>query len=308
MPKALKRNIVRMLLFIICITVIISVPLMAMARSGGGSAKDREMSVLEIWQIDSFEGGKGSRAAYLQKIGDAFSDLEDCYVTVTTLTSAAARENLKSGNAPDLISYGAGTYGIEGFIQGETPYYCWCRGGYCFLTVEQGADFSDISAENTVVNGGTENLAEAAALLCGINGAVVDKPTGAYVKLINGGFKYMLGTQRDIFRLKTRGVAFSVKPVTEFNDLYQNISITSTDKKRRAKAELFINFLLSKAETVSKLGLMVDGLQLYDDEMHLLENITYESRLSTPISEQTKSELKSAIRNCDVKKLKSLLN
>ncbi|MDE6598046.1 MAG: hypothetical protein K2K60_05365 [Clostridia bacterium] len=262
------------------------------------------MSVLNVWQIDSFEGGKGSRAAYLQNIGNEFSENSGCYVTVTSITATAARENLKSGNVPDLISYGAGTHGIESYIVGKTPYFCWCNGGYCVLTTTEGADFSDISAENTVINAGTDNLAEVCALFCGLNGADVEKPTGAYVKLINGKYKYLLGTQRDIYRLKTRGVAFAVKPVTEFNDLYQNISITSKNKAKIAQN--FIAFLLKKRETVNKLGLITDGVKLYDDEMSVMEGLTYNYTLKATVSENTKTEINSAFNDGDIKKLKPL--
>lgn len=309
MRKLKKEHISRVLAFILCVGITVAASIM-MAATGSGKnvvADDGKMTVLNIWQIDSFEGGKGSRASYLQSVGNDFAGKSDCYVTVTTLTSSAARENMKLGKTPDLISYGAGIYGIESAIRGKTPYYCWCKGGYCFLTIDDGADFSDISRENTVINGGTENLASACALLCGIDGAAVEKPTGAYVKLINGKYKYLLGTQRDIYRLRTRGVAFKIKPVTEFNDLYQNISVTTNDPKRTVQAEKFIDFLLKKSEGISKLGLTVEGIKLYDDEMSAMEGLNYDCALKTPVSESAKNEINSAILNCDAKKLKSLL-
>lgn len=309
MQKFKKKHILRALAFILCAAIFIATPIL-MANFGKDKkvvAEDSGMTVLNIWQIDCFEGGKGSRASYLQSVGDDFYKNNNCYITVTSLTSTAARENMKNGVVPDMISYGAGIYGIEGAIRGKTPYYCWCNGGYCFLTLEEGADFSDISKENTVINRGTENLADACALMCGINGADADKPTGAYVKLINGKYKYLLGTQRDIFRLKTRGVAFKIKPVTEFNDLYQNISITTGDSKRAAQAEKFIKFLLGKSDGISKLGMTVDGVKLYEDELSAMEGLSYDCTLKTPVSESAKNEIFSAISNCDKEKLKSLL-
>ena len=295
------------MLFALCISIIIAVPIMATIKKNGNADAD-EMTVLTVWQIDGFEGGKGSRANFLQSLGDEFSKKSGCYVTVSAVSADAARLNLQNGNVPDLISYGAGMYGIESYIRGETPYYNWCNGGYCFLSTDTNANFEDISVENLVINSGTGNLVGAAALLCGVKDAEVAKPTAAYVRLINGEFKYLLGTQRDIFRLRTRGVAFSVKPIAVFNDLYQNISITCSETKKSVYATRFIEYLLKNKEKVKSLGLMADGINLYDDEMHQMEGISYECRLTLPIGEGTKNEIEKAIINCDIKKLKNLLN
>lgn len=295
--------------FVLCICIIIFVPIIAASINIKKSeAHSSELTVLNIWQIDGFEGGKGSRAAYLQNLGNAFYERCGAYTTVTTLTADAARENLKAGIVPDLISYAAGMYGIENFISGKNPYYSWCNGGYCLLSTTDGADFSDVTAENTVINAGTGNLSAAAAMFCGLNGAAFDKPTGAYVKLINNKFKYMLGTQRDIFRLKTRGVAFSIKPITQFNDLYQNISVTAKETKRRSISESFILYLAEQTKEITKLGLMCGNTKLYDDEMSSMENINYEFTLKTPVSESIKKEIDFAIENKDIKKLKILFN
>lgn len=303
-----KKKFLRFLIFALCFSVLIAVPIMAAFSKTGEADSGDNMSVLSLWQIDGFEGGKGSRATYLQNIGDDFSKKGGCYVTVTAITADAARMNLSSGNVPDLISYSAGTYGIESYLRGDAPYYNWCHGGYCFLTLDTSANFEDITTENLIINGGTDNLVGAAALLCGVNGAEVAKPTGAYVKLINGEYKYLLGTQRDIFRLRTRGVAFSVKPVTEFNDLYQNISVTASDAKKRTYANRFVNYLSERCDEVSRLGLMAKGQNLYDDEMRCMEGLNYENKLTLPVSENVKKQIDSAISNCDINLLKNLIN
>ena len=198
--------------------------------------------------------------------------------------------------------------GIESYIRGDNLYYNWCNGGYCFLSVDTNANFEDITTENLVINGGTGNLVGAAALLCGVKGADIVKPTAAYVKLINGEYKYLLGTQRDIFRLRTRGVDFSIKPITEFNDLYQNISITCNDTRKSTSAKQFVEYLLKNQDRITALGLMAQGKNLYDDEMRLMEGIAYECRLTTPINENIKNDINKSIINCDIKKLKNLLN
>ncbi len=267
------------------------------------NAENNDKSVLQLWQIDSFEGGKGSRADYLQKKGNAFSKEYGAYVTVTALSAEAAVLNLENGNIPDLISYGAGICGLESYIGSFTT---WCHGGYCLLAVDGNADFTDVNAENTVINSGKNNYTSAAAMFYGLQNAEYEKPSGAYVKLINGDYKYLLGTQRDIFRLKTRGVGFTVKPVTEFNDLYQNISVV--DKSANfSVAQRFVGYLMSHRDDVNKLGLMTESSGLYDDEMKVMEGLDYECKVVAPVNKQTKERLENIIAQSDINMLKNLL-
>lgn len=267
------------------------------------NAENNDKSVLQLWQIDSFEGGKGSRADYLQKKGNAFSKEYGAYVTVTALSAEAAVLNLENGNIPDLISYGAGICGLESYIGSFTT---WCHGGYCLLAVDANADFTDVNAENTVINSGKNNYTSAAAMFYGLQNAEYEKPSGAYVKLINGDYKYLLGTQRDIFRLKTRGVGFTVKPVTEFNDLYQNISVV--DKSANfSVAQRFVGYLMSHRDDVNKLGLMTESSGLYDDEMKVMEGLDYECKVVAPVNKQTKERLENIIAQSDINMLKNLL-
>lgn len=293
--------------FLLLLAIIIAVPVLAKSLGKSSAQNGNGKSVLNIWQIDCFEGGRGSRADYLQTIGNTFAEKNDCYVKVVTISSVAARENLNRGTVPDLISFGAGIYGLENYLSGQPAFYNWCNGAYCFLTTDESADFSDISAQNTIINAGTENLSSVAALLCGVNGADTDKPTGAYVKLLNGKYKYLLGTQRDVFRLKTRGVSFKVQAITQFNDLYQNIAIITNNPKKQQQAKNYIEFLLSQSDNVKKVGLLSSDKNLYDDEMKALENLEFEHKLVAPVSLSARNEIISAATSGDVKKLKNLL-
>lgn len=306
MPKLNLKILSVSVCLAICLAVFISTPFAVSALTKKEEKTEEEMLSLTVWQIDGFEGGKGSRASYLQKVGKKFSDKSRCYINVVSLTSDAARQNISLGKTPDLISYGAGMFGIESIIYGETPYHVWARGGYCLITLSDSANFSDASAKNTVINSGTDNLSGAAALFCDLQNAAVDKPTGAYVSLINGKYKYLLGTQRDIFRLETRKVAYKIKPITAFNDLYQNISITTADGKRASAAKRYIDFLLEESKDLTSLGLIGSQKQ-YSGGMGEIENSTYEYELKTPVSENMHNELKAAVLNSDIKKLKNLI-
>lgn len=298
--KKFKPLLNHLICFVLCIVFLITFVCFAVSGKSGGAVEE-ERTVLRIWQVDGFEGGKGSRADYLQQIGNEFSRENNCYITVTSLSSEAVRLNLQHSNVPDIISYPAGICGLESFING---YRTWCHGGYCLLTLN--GDFMDVNTSNTILNSGKENFTKVCALFCGLKGCAEDKPTGAYVKLINNEYKYLLGTQRDIFRLKTRGVAFAVKPITEYNDLYQNISVI-TSSVVKVQAQKYINFLLSKSGEVTKLG-MVTEKTVYDDEMKTMTNLNYQVKLVSAISEDKRKRIENYIESGDINILKSLLN
>lgn len=298
-PKRLQEIIC----FVLLAALAVCLPIMfALSARSAGKVK-AETAVLTVWQIDSFEGGKGSRADFLQKLGDDFSKEGGCYVKVNSLSAEAARLNLGNGIVPDIISFGAGMYGLENYIEG---YSVWCHGGYCLLTMDEGADFVDVSVKNTVINSGKDNLVQIAAAGCGITGADTVKSTGAYVKLINGNYKYLLGTQRDIFRLKTRGVSFKVKPLMQFNDLYQLISVTRYGG-RTLYSRKFCDYVLSRKNEVNALGLLSESVGLYEDEMRALEGINYELKLSFPVSADIRRAIENAATSGDINMLKNLL-
>ena len=78
--------------------------------------EDDALQVLTLWQIDSFVGGRGSRAEYLRSLAQDFAKSANVYIEVTALSSDAARTNISAGVVPDIISYGAGFYGIESLV------------------------------------------------------------------------------------------------------------------------------------------------------------------------------------------------
>lgn len=296
------------ILLVIIALLIIIVPLLAVLQSRSAVVGESEATIsLSVWQIDGFEGGRGSRSQYLQSAGNACFKKQKIYVTVTSLSADAARTNLEQGTVPDIISYPAGFYGIENYVNSKNfMFKSWCRGGYCFLSLDESADYSDISAENTVINVGKDNLSEVAAVLCGVRGAQREEPTNAYLKLLNGKYKYLLGTQRDIFRLKTRNVTFSIKPVTVFNDLYQNVSILTKDNKRYELCNKYVDYLLKNGNADS-LGLFYSGNNVTVDELRPMSEVEFENILNIPCGKEYISELKQAAKLGDVNKIKNLL-
>lgn len=304
MPK--KK--IAILLFVI-IALIITVPVLGVTvRKNGENNKNQTMQSIVLWQIDGFEGGKGSRKQYLQDKATAYFKKQRTYLNAVAISAEAARQNIAEGRLPDIISYPSGFYGIENCVNAKDFFYVnWCRGGYCLLSVDTSSDFSDVSVENTVINSGKDNLPAVAAALCGLSDASYEPPTNAYLKLISGKYKYLLGTQRDVFRLKTRNVSFAIKPVTQFNDLYQNISIITKDASKYQKCRDFVDLITANDNGVGKLGLFYKDAKCETEELNEMRLCTFDYPLSFPCSENFIGQLKTAVKNKDVNMIKNLL-
>lgn len=295
----------RAILLAIMAIILIAAPILALSASVQGD-EDDEMCVISLWQIDSFEGGRGSRAQYLQNMADKCFEDTKVYVTVTSLSAQAARANMQAGIVPDIISYGAGFYGIENLVNAaDFTYKCWCRGAYVLLSLDANTNFDDVGANNTIVNAGKDNMTAACALFEGLAQADVRPPTSAYVSLLAGDYKYLLGTQRDIYRLETRGVTYAAKVITSFNDLYQNISVLCEGEKYYYSCE-FVDYLTESCSNVAELGLVSDKTA-HTGVMAEVQNATFECTLNGFIGNDYYNLLQAAVEKGDIKSLKNLL-
>ena len=302
--KYTMRKLARFIFACLCVCAVAGGCVAAFVNYADGE-EDDSLQVLTLWQIDSFEGGRGSRAEYLRSLAHDFAKSANVYIEVTALSSDAARTNISAGVVPDIISYGAGFYGVESLVL-EGYGKAWCRGAYCLIALS-GTDFSSVSTANTVINEGKDNLVSVAALFSGLQGADYAAPTSAYVSLISGEYDFLLGTQRDVIRLQTRGESFEVKPLPEFNDLYQYISVLTRDGEKAAVAEEYINYVLSHGESLTRIGMLRDGVTLYSDGMHALEGVDFSYTIPAVASSGAVAEIKKAARSGDINLLKSLL-
>ncbi len=300
------HKLIRAIFFVALALICCFTPIWAIyLKKPNVNSGEEQFTNINLWQIDGFEGGKGSRKKFLEEIAEKVFKDKKIYFTVTAISADAAKINIEKGVIPDVISYHAGFTGIENMISGrDFIYKVWCRGGYCLLTLEMSADFNDLNDSNCVVNAGKDNLAEVCAAMIGVKGATKEPPENAYLKLLNGKYKYMLGTQRDIFRLKTRDSEFKVKAVTEFNDLYQMISIITDDKQKYDTCKMFIDKLI--VSDVSKLGLLNDYCEV-EENIQELSKIDCKYKIMSFCSEDYIKKIKESANLGDLNKLKSLL-
>lgn len=224
--------------------------------------------VIKVWQIDTFEGGKGSRKQFLLSVARSFEkENSGVLIMVVSHTQESAEQAILSGEKPDLISFGLGVEIGEpiqlkiqkifsgGMVGGRSYAVPWCRGGYALISnpnykKKQGEsnENDNQSIENIVVSQGKFTQPLTALELEGISFKNADglQALDAYVKFVAGKEKYFLGTQRDIIRLTNRGFEFEIKPLTKFNDLYQYMAITATEQVKQIYAQEFLEYLLTE--------------------------------------------------------------
>ena len=67
------------------------------------------MGILELWNVDTFEGGSVSRTAFLQKRAMEFEKQHTgTFIMVQSMTLEQVQLNIENGNLPDMISFGIG--------------------------------------------------------------------------------------------------------------------------------------------------------------------------------------------------------
>ncbi len=210
--------------------------------------------IVTIWNVDSFEGGKGARTAFLNSVA---KELEgEHFFLVSSKTVDGVKYALENGEKPDLLSFGVGVE-IE---TGKVP-KCWCMGKYA-LFYRSGAE--PPTAQNTVVSRGGQNEPLVAAALYGFSGEPQEeKSLQAYMDFLNGKFAYLLGTQRDAWRLTSRNAAVEVTTINAYSDLRQYIVMLREENADLCKR--YIDLLLSEKtqKRLSEIGMLSPSYSIY---------------------------------------------
>jgi len=199
--------------------------------------------IIELWNVDTFEGGSGARSGWLEKKALAFEKQnKGIYFVVRNLTLSQLELNLQSGNHPSLISFGIGagslisdkiislsnSFGVRddllngGKLGGKLKAIPIMLGGYNLISNGNLTEKNDNLLENFVsINiknksafgyGNADNIVPLLSLyLNGVNklNNCYEKVEsldsfGAYDEFISGKFVTLLGTQRDYFRCRNR--------------------------------------------------------------------------------------------------------
>ncbi len=241
--RKLLRFVSRALPFLVSFAVILALVFFP-GEKGEAVA---EKIVVRVWNVDTFEGGKGSRTSFLRRAAK-LAEGEGVYYLIESVTAEGASA---AQDPPDMISFGVGMSSYAeralplprsfagGMLGKECRAYPWCRGEYRLFSLTD--NFGEEG--KTAISAGGSNLCSVAARLGGVEGEELDS-VAAYTGFLDGKFRYLLGTQRDVCRFAVRGAEVFSRPLPAYNDLYQYISILSASK--REECLRFLDVLLSE--------------------------------------------------------------
>lgn len=269
--------------------------------------------ILTLWHVETFEGGVGSRGDFITGRAVEFGK-KGRHVLVKTHTIESAKESLKKGEKPDLVSFGIGADFVVPMakrvtltVAGEkvkSRAFVWAQGGY-FLFRKSG---DETPIKTLTISDGGKNLPLGAANLTGVKYENIEtvKSTDAYLKLISGNTDAMLGTQRDIRRFTVKNFAYTATPLEKYNDLYQYVAITTDDEDKLPTAKAFAEYLLSEktAKKISSLYMIPRYFSLTDSPLQSYDASKNKKTISPFISLLNLETLKEDLQNSSALKEK----
>ena len=251
--------------------------------------------ILELWHIETFEGGSQSRAHFLEWQARKFENIhKGTYVSILTMSPEQFKINFDAGKTPNIISFGTGIGSnfahnlislqsqnaiktnllLAGSISGQQLALPYILGGYVL------AKKPKTNLQDTVTGIGLKGLSN--PLECASKNnlklKIFDEKQldsySTYDKFLKGYFDNLLGTQRDLFRIQNRQqkgllTDFEFEFLPNYTDLVQFVSVFQTQKAETEMSKQFAEFLTSDEaqNDLAKIGMFsVTQTKLYDDE------------------------------------------
>ncbi len=222
--------------------------------------EDKKANHLQIWHLDIFEGGTGSRLNCLKKIASEYMKKTGVLTLVSSHTVYSAEQNFEKGIYPDVISYSNGLdLPYDKLLSipflGEREYAIpWCMGGYLLINRK------GVAVDGLIISKQEYTLPLLAVKLSKIKTPVekiIDSDKAVNEFYANKNFA-LVGTQRDLFRLENKGIEIDVRVLNGYNDIYQYVSVISERQNYQTAVE-FLNFLFYKCENdnvLSSIGML----------------------------------------------------
>ena len=137
--KGILRGICRAVPFLLLAAVVLAVALFPRQSAAEGES----VRIVRVWNVDTFEGGKGSRTAFLKRAAElAERGRTGVRYLVTSVTAEGVLDALGRGELPDVLSYGGGLSAFEPHclplgerFAGEDRALPWCRGEYYLFSL-----------------------------------------------------------------------------------------------------------------------------------------------------------------------------
>ncbi len=287
--------------------------------------KDSAKIILKICQVDTFEGGTGSRKQFILRLA---RDFERQNVGVLISVNSLTVDNYNSQKDEyDLVSYGVGlevdsavpidaeNFYNSGVIDDKVYALPWALGGY-YIFSRQPLN-SETTLKDVVVSQNDYTSPFVALSLSGyaLENYQIKPPVDAYADFITGQKDYLVGTHRDINRIIARGEDCYITPLDGFSDLIQYVSVTTSDKEKSFYAQKFANYLANEGQTKLtnigmfspyKNGIYSDGLLSIGEKINITS--TYHAFVSGELVKQINGAFKNSAQIDENKKqIKKLL-
>ena len=247
---------------------------------------DDTLKIYEWWHIESFEGGGANRQNYLNQLALTYEKENPTTLFMVKRIEPDQLENALTLNTPHLISFSEQVAKIvlpylkefdneyevqDNFIEsathnGKLMTIPFIASGYCHFTKTNSKTELDLYTANN-------NLHNATSLTSGeINNNQTLSSYECYTKFVNKDNIKLLGTARDLFRIKNLESLgrFSVnyEPVSTFTDLVQYLGKTANDKE----ISKFIDYIMtdSNQSKLANLSLFsTKYLKLYSEPTYM---------------------------------------
>ncbi|MFQ6723933.1 MAG: hypothetical protein ACLRFE_01180 [Clostridia bacterium] len=256
------------------------------------NGNNKNLTLYEIWHIESFEGGGANRQNYLNKLALSYEKLNPSILFMVKNIDYTQLDEALNIKTPHIISFSEQVakivlphlkafdteYNIQNNYLESSTYngklmaIPFIASGYCYFTKTSSNDNLNLYTSNN-------NLHSASHLIKNttINNGETLSSYQCYSKFVNTNNTKLLGTARDLYRLKNLESLgrFSVKyePVSSFTDLIQYLGKTSNDNE----VNKFIDFVMNKDNqmNLSKLSLFnTTQLPLYTEPTYAqMENV-----------------------------------
>lgn len=232
--------------------------------------------VIELWNVDTFEGGSVSRTTFLEKRAIEFEKQnKGVFISINNLTLEQLKLNLQNNKKPHIITFGIGvedifldeiinltnTYNVRddiiksSTINGKVKALPIMMGGYSLIG--NGEKVNDDLKDKIfakIVYATTDNITPLLSLF--INNLNPGNLTNenfdsfnAYEKFINNKYPVLLGTQRDFYRCRNRENNLKMQCnynfLSGFSDLIVYGSVFKSTNDIENISKVFLEFLVS---------------------------------------------------------------
>ena len=268
--------------------------------------------ILELWHIETFEGGSQNRGKFLEKVARKFEKLHrGTYVVVLSMSLEQFELNYNAAKMPNIISFGVGIGDklTKSFVpldvannvrsdllsggkfsskQLAVPYML---GGYVFV--------SNKTLQNSLTGKTGVGLLGTTNPLCAakennikfdLYGNNLIDSYNAYDKFLKGSFENLLGTQRDLYRISNRQqkgllTEYNIYPLGKYTDLVQYVSVCQKEKTETELSKQFADYLVSSEvqQSIADISMfsVLDNADLYDNGIYKDMEATLNQKLTT---------------------------